>query len=195
LPRIYAAARADCPGQFVTDSACCRRIIANALKDLRLGSGLLDGEIVYCARKHPPSLPGDGVRSIRDLLAAHNTDLRARGLSPIAVTMTDHLLDAVLPSGTHWEIPGRTNFSAGGRMELESPRAEATAVAREAARALGLHVAAVDIFTEIGGDRNDLRVIEVNSNPSIRFLEELDRGDLIQKIWHHTFSALALLNV
>jgi len=156
---------------------------------------LLDDEIVYCARKHPPSLVGDGVRSIRDLLVAHNTDLQGRGLSPIAVTMTDYLLDTVLPSGTHWEIPGRTNFSAGGRMELESPRAEATAMAREATRALGLRLAAVDIFTEVDGDQNDLRVIEVNSNPSIRFLEQLDRGDLIQKIWHHTFSTLGLLNV
>jgi len=26
-------------------------------------------------------------------------------------------------------------------------------------------------------------------------LEQLDRGDLIQKIWHHTFSTLGLLNV
>jgi glutathione synthase/RimK-type ligase-like ATP-grasp enzyme len=156
---------------------------------------LLDDEIVYCARKHPPFLLGDGVRSIRDLLVAHNTDLQARGLSPIAVTMREPLPDTVLPSGTHWEIPGRTNFSAGGRMELESPRAEATAMARKAVRALGLRLAAVDIFTEITGDPDDLRIIEVNSNPSIRFLEELDRSDLIQKIWRHTFSALGLLDV
>ena len=156
---------------------------------------LLDDEIVYCARKHPPSLQGDGVRSVRDLLVAHNADLQARGLSPIAVTLTERLLDSVLPSGTNWEIRGRTNFSAGGRMELESPRAEAAVAAREATRALGLRLGAVDIFTEIGGDPNDLRVIEVNSNPSIRFLEELDRADLIQKIWHHTFSALGLLDV
>jgi hypothetical protein len=156
---------------------------------------MLDDEVVYCAGKHPPSLLGDGVRSIRGLLVAHNTDLEARGLSPIAVTASERLLDTVLPSGTYWEIPGRTNFSAGGRMELESPGPQAAAMAREALRALGLRLAAVDIFTEIGGDPNVLRVIEVNSNPSIRFLEELDRGDLIQKIWHHTFTALGLLDV
>ena len=36
-------------------------------------------------------------------------------------------------------------------------------------------------------------MIEVNANPSIRLLEESDRGDLILKIWHHTFSAMGLL--
>ena len=80
-------------------------------------------------------------------------------------------------------------------MELESPGPQAAAMARGAVRALGLRLAAVDIFTEVDGDQNGLRVIEVNSNPSIRFLEQLDRGDLIQKIWHHTFSTLGLLNV
>ena len=156
---------------------------------------LLDGEIVYGAGKHPPFLLGDGVRSIRDLLVAHNSDLQARGLSPIAVTMTEPLLDTVLGAGTHWEIPGRTNFSAGGTMELEQPRAEIVAMATDAARALGLRVAAVDLFADIGSDPDDLRIIEVNSNPSIRFLEEVDRADLILKIWHHTFSTLGLLDV
>jgi hypothetical protein len=35
----------------------------------------------------------------------------------------------------------------------------------------------------------------VNSNPSIRLLEESDRGDLILKIWRHTFCAMGLLDV
>jgi hypothetical protein len=35
----------------------------------------------------------------------------------------------------------------------------------------------------------------VNSNPSIRLLEESGRDDLILKIWRHTFSAVGLLDV
>ena len=54
---------------------------------------------------------------------------------------------------------------------------------------------AVDLFTDIGGNRDAMRVIEVNSNPSIRLLEESGRADLILKIWHHTFSAMGLLYV
>jgi hypothetical protein len=51
------------------------------------------------------------------------------------------------------------------------------------------------MFTDIGGDPDAMRIIEVNSNPSIRLLEDTGRGDLILKIWRHTFSAMGLLGV
>jgi D-alanine-D-alanine ligase-like ATP-grasp enzyme len=157
---------------------------------------LLDDAILYAARKHPPSVSGDGVRSIRDLLTAHNEALRSRGLSPVAVADRDPSLDTVLASGERWEIPGRMNLSAGGTMVLEAPHSPAAfTLARKAVRTLGLRVAAVDLFTDIGGDPGAIRIIEVNSNPSIRLLEDTARGDLILKIWHHTFSAMGLLGV
>jgi hypothetical protein len=154
---------------------------------------LLDDEMVYCARKYPPSVSGDGVRSIGGLLMAHNEALRARGLSPGSVDR-DASLDAVPAKGERWEIPGRMNLSAGGTMVLEAAASDAAlALARKAARALGLRVAAVDVFADIGGEADAMRVIEVNSNPSIRLLEESGRSDLILKIWRHTFSAIGLL--
>ncbi len=158
---------------------------------------LLDDEVVYAARKFPPSLTGDGARSVRDLLDAHNAALKGRGLSAIdlaAIPKTS--LGVVLPAGEHWEIPGRMNLSAGGRMALESPRsAFALTMARKAVQALGLRAAAVDLFADIGGEADAMAIIEVNSNPSIRLLEELQRPDLILKIWRHTFSATGLLDV
>jgi hypothetical protein len=156
---------------------------------------LLDDEVVYSARKYPPFVLGDGIRSIRDLLAAHNEALRSRGLSPVSLDR-DASLDAVLPKGERWDIPGRMNLSAGGTMVLEDPRSEAAfTLAGKAVRALGLRVAAVDLFMEIGGEADAIRIIEVNSNPSIRLLEQSNRGDLILKIWRHTFSAMGLLDV
>lgn len=156
---------------------------------------LLDDDVLFTARKHPPSLTGDGIGSVRDLLAAHNHDLRSRGLSPVFVDR-DAGLDAVLPQGQRWEIPGRMNLSAGGTMVLEAPVSLAVPeLARKAARALGLRVAAIDLFADIGGDPSALQVIEVNSNPSIRLLEQSGRADLILKIWHHTFTATGLLSV
>ena len=156
---------------------------------------VMDDEVVYAARKYPPQLAGDGVRPIRDLLAAHNAALRARGLSPVAVS-GDVSLDAVPAKGERWDLPGRMNLSVGGTMVLEAaPSPAASNLARKAATALGLRVAAVDLFTEIGGDPDAAAVIEVNSNPSIRLLEQSGRGDLILKIWRHTFSALGLLGV
>jgi glutathione synthase/RimK-type ligase-like ATP-grasp enzyme len=108
----------------------------------------------------------------------------------------DASLDVVLAKGERWEIPGRMNLSAGGTMSLEPMHSGAAhELARKAVRALGLHVAAVDLFTEIGGKQDAMGIIEVNSNPSIRLLEQSDRGDLILKIWRHTFSAMGLLGV
>src|SRR5258705_11614704 len=158
---------------------------------------MLDDEDVYCARKYPTFVLGDGISCIRDLLIAHNEALRSRGLSPVSVTADrNSSLDAVLPKGERWDIPGRMNLSAGGTMVLETPRSDAVlALARKAVRALGLRVAAVDMFTDIGGDPEAIRVIEVNSNPSIRLLEQSGRGDLILKIWRHTFLAMGLLGV
>jgi len=156
---------------------------------------LLDDEVVYAARKYPPYLAGDGVRPIRDLLAMHNAGLRSRGLSPVAVAH-DVPLDAVPAEGERCELAGRMNLSAGGTMVLEAtPSPAAANLARRAATALGLRVAGVDLFTGIGGDPAAAAVIEVNSNPSIRLLEQSGRGDLILKIWRHTFSALGLLGV
>jgi hypothetical protein len=156
---------------------------------------LLDDEVLYAARKHPPFLLGDGKRSIRELLIAHNAALQARGLSAAAMgTERDDGLDRILPNGERWELPGRMNLSAGGKMVLEAAPSQATSTAaRKAARALGLRVAAVDLFTNISGNPDATAVIEVNSNPSIRLLEDSGRADLILRIWHHTFSAMGLL--
>ena len=155
---------------------------------------LLDDDVLYCARKYPPSVAGDGVHAVRELLAIHNDALRARGLSPASLPTNDPSLDAVPAKGDRHEIPGRMNLSAGGTMVLApSPSEKTIILAQQAARALGLRVAAIDMFVDIGGNPGAIEIIEVNSNPSIRLLEDSNRGDLILKIWHHTFSAMGLL--
>lgn len=155
---------------------------------------LLDDEPLYCARKSPPSVTGDGVRSVRELLTAHNDSLRGRGLSPATLPANDPSLDTVPAKGERREIPGRMNLSAGGTMALApAPSEAAIELARKAARAIGLRVAAIDMFVDIDGSKGKNEIIEVNSNPSIRLLEDTNRGDLILKIWHHTFSAMGLL--
>jgi glutathione synthase/RimK-type ligase-like ATP-grasp enzyme len=68
-------------------------------------------------------------------------------------------------------------------------------LARQAAQALGLRAAAVDLFTNIDSDLAAMAVIEINANPSIRFLEDSAREDLILTIWRHTFTSVGLLHV
>jgi hypothetical protein len=155
---------------------------------------LLDDDALYCARKYPPFVSGDGAHSFRELLASHSDALRDRGLSPASVPDRDPSLDAIPARGERREIPGRMNLSAGGTMVLADPPSEqAVTLARRAARAIGLRVAAIDMFVDIGGKPDAIEIIEINSNPSIRLLEDPNRGDLILKIWHHTFSAMGLL--
>ena len=158
---------------------------------------LLDDEVVYTARKYPPSVSGDGARSIRDLLVAHNAGLAIpRSFPGFDRGGARRFARRRAAQRQRWEIPGRMNLSAGGTMVLETLRHEAPlACARKAGRALGLRVAAVDLFADIGGDPDATAMIEVNANPSIRLLEQSGRGDLILKIWHHTFSAMGLLIV
>ena len=155
---------------------------------------LLDDDVLYCARKYPPSVAGDGVHTVGELLAIHNDFLRARGLSPASIPNNDPSLDAVPAKDEHREIPGRMNLSAGGTMVLApAPSEKAITLSRQAARAIGLRVAAIDMFVDIGGNLDAIEIIEVNANPSIRLLEDSDRGDLILKIWHHSFTAMGLL--
>ena len=155
---------------------------------------LLDDEVLYCARKFPPSVAGDGVHTLRDLLAVHNDGLRARGLSPASLPGDDPSLDVIPAKGERREIPGRMNLSTGGTMALaDAPSQHMVTLARQAARAIGLRVAAIDMFVDINGRPNAIEVIEINSNPSIRLLENSNRGDLILRIWRHTFKAMGLM--
>ncbi|UZE49028.1 ATP-grasp domain-containing protein [Rhodopseudomonas sp. P2A-2r] len=159
---------------------------------------VLDDRILYSARKLPPSLVGDGTHAISELLADHDIALQSRGLSPVTLGQPESGdSDVVLPAGSRRDIPGRMNRSAGGSMLFEAPGAEraAFALATQAVRALGLRAAAVDMFTDVAGEADNIRIIEVNANPSIRFLEDSDRADLILAIWQHTFAATGLLGV
>jgi D-alanine-D-alanine ligase-like ATP-grasp enzyme len=169
-------------------------LIQPIVKGIEYRVFLLDDDVLYCARKYPPSVTGDGVHTVRELLATHNDALRAHGLSPASLPGNDPSLDAVPVKGERHEIPGRMNLSAGGTMALaDAPSEQAVTLARQAAHAIGLRVAAIDMFVDIGGDPDAIEIIEINSNPSIRLLEDSGRGDLILKIWHHSFAAMGLL--
>ena len=159
---------------------------------------MLDDDVIYTVRKQYPIVEGDGVQTIRDILARSGEQLTSRGISPAATTDADaDRLDIVLPAGERREIVGRTNRSAGGIMTFDVPSDMqlAHALARRAMRALGLRAAAVDLFAGINGDAHALRIIEINANPSIRFLEDSNRADLILEIWRHTLTAIGLLRV
>ncbi|KPG01917.1 hypothetical protein IP86_01800 [Rhodopseudomonas sp. AAP120] len=151
---------------------------------------VIDGEVLYSARKLPPYVIGDGAHTLRGLVADHDRALRERGLSD---TATDAPAFTRVPAaGERVEIGGRMNLSAGGVMSMADAGTAARAAALNAATALGLRLGAVDLFVD-PDDATAVRVIEVNANPAIRFLESCGRDDLILAIWRHTFTTMGLL--
>jgi glutathione synthase/RimK-type ligase-like ATP-grasp enzyme len=161
---------------------------------------VLDGEILYCARKHEPVIAGDGRSTIRELVAGHARELEKSGISS-AVELF-HLpaepgLDRIPDADEHIVLPGRRNRSAGGAMVLECPqnRDAAFRLAVSAASVLNLNVAGVDVFEDDSAAEDArIRIIEVNANPAIRLLEDIGREDLILAIWRSTFRAVGLIN-
>ncbi|MEQ1708827.1 MAG: hypothetical protein ABL864_10920 [Terricaulis sp.] len=151
---------------------------------------VLDGRVLFSYRKYLPSVVGDGVRSLRALveamprgegaLMAHARDGAGRRVEP----------GAVVGPGARVTLEGPANRSAGGGAEaLRDGAAEPLAkVALAAAGAIGLRLAAVDVF-ETSADFSALAIIEVNSNPMIATLEDHGRWDLIEAIWRANFAA------
>ncbi|MEJ0061268.1 MAG: hypothetical protein WDM79_17635 [Terricaulis sp.] len=155
---------------------------------------VLEGRALFSYRKHLPRVTGDGVSTLRALIAAlpreHAAPLaqaRARDTAGASVA-----LDEVLAAGAHVEVEGPANRATGGgaTAPTEDVPAALAALGLKAAAAIGLGLAGVDVFDRSpAGDFSDLVVIEVNSNPMIRTLEEHERWDLIVAIWRANIEA------
>lgn len=154
----------------------------------------LDGETLFATRKAEFTLSGDGEKTLRELVHAHNAPLVDIGISPVdegaalASAAAHHNLaaDHVPARGEKLILPGRRNLTAGSDVadfttEVPPPLA---ILALGAAKAIGLRVAGVDIF-DVSPARNlsELVVIEVNGNPGMQSLEAVGRDDLIDEIW------------
>lgn len=153
---------------------------------------VLNGRPLFSYFKTPPSVIGDGVRTLAALVADMPRDKDAPSLKPRG---RDDRGGKVTPekvpvSGAVVVLDGPANRAAGGGASgLRDGAADALAkIACDATRAVGLRLAAVDVF-DIVGDLSDLTVIEVNSNPMIATLEDHARWDLIVEIWRANFTA------
>jgi glutathione synthase/RimK-type ligase-like ATP-grasp enzyme len=155
---------------------------------------VLDGRALFSYRKSLPSVTGDGRRTLAELIDALLRDDSAPAPAKLArdgrgVRVA---LSAVVEAGATLTLEGPANRAAGGGAEgLRDGAPEPFAqLAIDAAQALGLNLAAVDMFdVSVEGDGSDLAVIEVNSNPMIATLEEAERWDLIGEIWRANFAA------
>ncbi len=148
---------------------------------------VLNGRALFSYRKAPVQVIGDGRQTLCELVEAVPRDAEAPGLKARGRDASGQLLaSADVPSdGEVIVLEGPANRAAGGgandlRDGAPEPMAQ---LAINAAHAVGLSLAAVDLFKM----EENFVVIEVNSNPMIATLEESGRWDLIIEIWRANF--------
>jgi len=126
------------------------------------------------------------------VFARINQDLNGRGLSAIPdgtiiAALNAHGLAPADPSGdVSITLPGRRNLSSGNEALAftRSPSPALGALACRAAAVLNLSIAGVDIFNVAEDDAPpDLKVLEVNANPSFASLERIGETELAAEIW------------
>lgn len=73
----------------------------------------------------------------------------------------------------------------------EAAPPELASIARRAAEAIGLRIAAIDLFDlSPEGDLSNLVIIEINGNPGLKTLELAGRMDLVLRIWMRMLSEI-----
>ncbi len=153
---------------------------------------VLNGKALFSYRKLLPQVIGDGRRTLRDRVAALPREAETPPLKPRGRDARGRLVAAkdVVALDDVVVLEGPANRAAGGGADgvRDGAPDQLAQIAIAAAEALGLSLAAVDLF-DLSSDGADLAVIEVNSNPMIATLEDQGRWDLIQTIWRANFDA------
>jgi len=142
---------------------------------------VLDGAVLAAYQRLPLAVVGDGVSSVRELLARRQARLRAAGrpagIVPDEARLRARLrrdgltLDAVPAGRTRVVLLDNANLSAGGEAVdvLDRLHPGYADLAARIARDLGLRFCGVDLLSEDGLDRPPRRytVLEVNAAPGL----------------------------
>jgi D-alanine-D-alanine ligase-like ATP-grasp enzyme len=153
---------------------------------------VLDGEALFSYEKIRATARGDDCSSVRDLARAARREEWALPRSPRARDAEGRVYepDDVPSAGTDIAFDGPANRAVGGGSgEVRDGAPEPLAkLAIAAANALGLRFAGIDMFDlSSAGDLSELCVIEANSNPMFKTLEDCGRWDLITRVWRANF--------
>lgn len=147
---------------------------------------VVDGCLVAAIRREPPSVIGDGERSIRELVVLKNLDRDARGLvrsgylRPILLDASACAYlsslglgpDSIPASGQRVRVRSNANLSTGGDCVdvTQEVHAEVRQLAESVARTLHLRLLGLDYLTSDIGQRpysGDGQFIEINTTPGL----------------------------
>jgi glutathione synthase/RimK-type ligase-like ATP-grasp enzyme len=124
---------------------------------------LIDDHPLVVYSKDRPSIVGDGKHSLLELaLAATPAERRSTVLSSMFGDLDRAALDAVPPPGRRQVLGWRHNLDAGARpiiLEQGDVRKACVEIAIQAARAIGIRFASVDVVQVDGA----LKILEINS--------------------------------
>ncbi|MED5617681.1 cyanophycin synthetase [Ideonella sp. BN130291] len=155
---------------------------------------VVNGRMVAASRRAPPTVVGDGVSTIAQLVERENADpLRGEGHESALtqITLDEHALavlaeagrdaHSVVPPGEVVPLRTNSNLSTGGTAEDVTERVHpwTAELCVRAALQIGLDVAGIDLVcTDISRplEEQSGAVIEVNAAPGIRMHESPSRG-------------------
>lgn len=155
---------------------------------------VVGGKLVAASRREPAHIIGDGRRTIRDLVAAVNLDPRRSDghATPLSWIKIDAIAlgvlleqgftpDSVPPEGHTVLIRRNANLSTGGTATdvTDTVHPAVAAHAIDAARAVGLDVAGIDVVAEdvaVPLREQNGGIVEVNAGPGLRMHIEPSAG-------------------
>lgn len=133
---------------------------------------ILDGEILYCYKKKKPSVIGNGQNNLEELIM----------LAKIENVYDDLDLSYIPKENEEVEVSWKHNLSQGAKPIIdicESKKSEIYTIAKNAAKAIGIRFASVDIAETADGE---LLVMEINSSVCMdKFSKLIENGYQIRK--------------
>ncbi|GAB4190990.1 MAG: hypothetical protein Tsb002_19310 [Wenzhouxiangellaceae bacterium] len=154
----------------------------------------LRGEMLFHYRRHPPSIIGDGQRSLSQ--AVDDLCRQSPAFDPdygldknwILEQLLRHKLtwNSVVPAGLTIRLGACSNLISGGQFSdfSQQPLPACEQWLNRIARLFRLELFAVDLFSASQlRDPTDFCVIDINSNPQLESLDYFNQDHLRQQIW------------
>lgn len=154
---------------------------------------VLDGQVLGTLERRPPELVGDGRHTVAELVALETAERERAagdaGLFPLSLDLDvaftqrrcGRTLRTVVPAGVVFAAKTAANENGPAQNRgLQEPPDGLAGLARRAADAVGLRLAAVEVVLPSAG--GDPVVLEVNSTPGLHYHYQVAEGTYVARV-------------